>query len=76
MGYELRCLLGRFAACGKKYHKAGALLTASGGFNANRSMMAVDNPRDNRETEAHAGFLGGHKRIEDLLPQFPWNSRP
>ncbi len=66
---RLRCLRGsRLVARGKKDYETSSLLIVTASFDANRSMMPVNNPRDNRQAESHTRFLGGHKRIEYLLP--------
>ena len=40
-----------------------------------RAVVPVHDFRNDGKAKAHAGFLGGHKRIEDLLAQFAGNAR-
>src|SRR6267378_628508 len=44
-------------------------------LDTNRPMMPVHNLRNNRKPQSHAGFLRGHKRIENLFAQFFGNAR-
>ena len=37
--------------------------------------MVVHNFRNDGKTKAHAAFLGGHKRVEDLLAELAGNAR-
>src|SRR6266481_9627064 len=69
----LRCSL---VARGEKDHEPGSPLTVAGILEANRSVVPVNNPGDDRQSQSHTGFLGGHKRVKDLFPQFHRNSRP
>src|SRR5271155_5121548 len=77
--HSLGCLRdASFFARRKKHYEACALGLARSPatFYANSAMMAVHNPGDNRQPQAHAGFLRGHKRIEDLFPQILLNAWP
>src|SRR5215472_12028388 len=69
------------AGSGKKYYKARARPLAFGrvavrAFNANRSMVAINNLRNDRQAKSNTSLLGGHKRIENLLAQLLGNAGP
>ena len=42
----------------------------------NRTVVFIDNFRNDGEPQSHAGLLRGDKRIEDLFAKLRWNSRP
>src|SRR6266436_338766 len=43
-------------------------------LHTNRPMMPVDDLRHDGKPQPHSGFLGGHKRVENLFAQFFGNS--
>src|SRR6202044_66103 len=58
----------------KKYYEAGSFRTAAAAFYSNGPVVAVNNPRHDRQPEPDSGLLGGYKRIKHLFPQFGSNS--
>src|ERR1700728_1443835 len=45
-------------------------------FDADRTLMSINNFRDDGQSQADAAFLGGHEGIKDLFPQLQRNPRP
>src|ERR1700733_5489466 len=45
-------------------------------FDANRTLMSINNFRDDGQSQADAAFLGGHEGIKDVFPQLHRNPRP
>src|SRR5271154_140335 len=74
---SLRCLCTRnLITGGEKDDEACPLQTTRFPVtvDADRSMMPIHDPGDDRQTQAHAGFFGADKRIENLFPQLCRNS--
>src|SRR6202158_1751491 len=61
------------ACYGRTSSAVPASITRS--FDADRTVMSINNFRDNGQSQADAAFLRSDKRVEDLFPQLRRNAR-